>query len=96
MICALSAGTTLVREAFGLWTPTYFIQAAGFTTAEAAERSVLFPLLGGVSVLLCGWLSDRLGPRGRASITFGGLALSGFALSWLGAARFHAPLRSFW
>jgi sugar phosphate permease len=88
IVCVLSLGTTLVRETFGLWTPTYFIQAVGFSTAEAAEKSALFPLLGGVSVLLCGWLSDRLGARGRASVTFFGLALSGAALLWLGLGTF--------
>ncbi len=88
IVCLLSLGTTLVRETFGLWTPTYFIQAVGFSTAEAAEKSALFPLLGGVSVLLCGWLSDRLGARGRASVTFFGLALSGAALLWLGLGTF--------
>jgi len=88
IVCALSLGTTLVRETFGLWTPTYFTQAAGFSTAEAAEKSALFPLLGGVSVLLCGWLSDRLGAVGRASVTFFGLALSGAVLLWLGLGSF--------
>jgi sugar phosphate permease len=83
LVCGLSIGTTLVREAFGLWTPTYFAQI-GFTAAEAAEKSALFPLLGGVSVLLCGWLSDRLGTRSRAALIFAGLALSGVVLLWLG------------
>jgi len=86
VVCALSSGTTLVREAFGIWTPTYFFQAVKFTAAEAADRSALFPLLGGVSVLLCGWLSDRLGSRGRAGITYGGLLLSAVALSYLALA----------
>ena len=88
IVCVLSLGTTLVRETFGLWTPTYFTQAAGLSTAEAAAKSALFPLLGGVSVLLCGWLSDRLGARGRASVTFFGLALSGAVLLWLGMGSF--------
>ncbi len=88
IVCVLSLGSTLVRETFGLWTPTYFIQAVGLTTAEAAGKSALFPLLGGVSVILCGWLSDRLGPRGRASVTFIGLALSGAVLMWLGLGSF--------
>ena len=88
IVCMLSLGTTLVRETFGLWTPTYFIQAAGLSTAEAAAKSALFPLLGGVSVLLCGWLSDRLGSTGRAAVTFFGLALSGAVLLWLGLGSF--------
>jgi OPA family glycerol-3-phosphate transporter-like MFS transporter len=83
-VCVLSLGTTLVRETFGLWTPTYFTDAAGLSAADAAQKSALFPLLGGVSVILCGWLSDRLGPRSRGALVFGGLALSGIALLWLG------------
>jgi OPA family glycerol-3-phosphate transporter-like MFS transporter len=87
-VCVLSLGTTLVRETFGLWTPTYFVQAAGLTTAEAAARSALFPLLGGVSVIVCGWLSDRIGGRGRAAVTFFGLALAGAVLLCLGLGSF--------
>jgi sugar phosphate permease len=86
VVCGLSVGTTLVREAFGLWTPTYFIQI-GFPATEAAEKSALFPLLGGVSVLLCGWLSDRLGTRSRAALIFVGMALSGAVLLWLGLGK---------
>jgi sugar phosphate permease len=88
IVCVLSLGTTLVRETFGLWTPTYFTQAAGLSTADAAAKSALFPLLGGVSVLLCGWLSDRIGATGRAAVTFFGLALSGAVLLWLGLGSF--------
>jgi sugar phosphate permease len=84
VVCGLSVGTTLVREAFGLWTPTYFTQAIGFTAADAAEMSALFPLLGGVSVILCGWLSDRLGTQSRAALIFAGMALSAIVLLWLG------------
>lgn len=84
VVCALSMGTTLIREAFGLWTPAYFVEAVGFTTGEAAEKSALFPLLGGVSVLLCGWLSDRLGSAARAALVFAGLLLSGVMLLCLG------------
>ena len=83
VVCGVSVGTTLVREAFGFWTPTYFTQAAGLTAAEAAEKSALFPLLGGISVLVCGWLSDRLGTRGRAGLIFLGLTLSSAVLAWL-------------
>src|SRR5262249_3501913 len=57
-----------------------FTQAVGLAPADAASRSALFPLFGGVSVLLAGWLSDRLGPRGRALIVFVGLLLTCCAL----------------
>jgi sugar phosphate permease len=80
LVCLLSLGVTLLRETFNLWTPTYFTQAVGLTNADAAQKSALFPLFGGVSVLLAGFLSDRLGPRGRSAIIFYGLALTTVAL----------------
>ena len=89
LACALSLGTTILRETFGLWTPTYFTQVAGMSVAEAASRSALFPFFGGISVLLCGWLSDRLGRTGRALILFIGLALATGALLVPGLNLIH-------
>ncbi len=57
LVCLLSLGITLVRETFNLWTPTYFTQAVGLTPADAAQKSALFPLFGGVSVIFAGFLS---------------------------------------
>jgi OPA family glycerol-3-phosphate transporter-like MFS transporter len=74
MVCLLSLGTTLLRETFNLWTPTYFAEYVGLSNADAASRSALFPLFGGVSVLAAGFLSDRLGLNGRSLVLFGGLA----------------------
>ena len=74
MVCLLSLGTTLLRETFNLWTPTYFAEYVGLSNAQAASRSALFPLFGGVSVLVAGFLSDRLGLNGRSLVLFGGLA----------------------
>jgi len=88
LICILSLGMTLVRETFNLWTPTYFTQAVGLTTADAAQKSALFPFFGGVSVLLSGFLSDRLGRGGRAGIILCGMILAGAALLTLGLADF--------
>jgi OPA family glycerol-3-phosphate transporter-like MFS transporter len=76
LVCLLSLGLTLLRETFNLWTPTYFTQAVGLTVADAAHKSALFPLFGGLSVLLAGFLSDRLGKTGRASIILYGLLVS--------------------
>jgi OPA family glycerol-3-phosphate transporter-like MFS transporter len=84
LACALSLGTTILRETFGLWTPTYFTQEVGMSAAEAAAKSALFPLAGGVSVILCGWMSDRLGRGGRAAVLLSGLLLSALALLALG------------
>ncbi len=76
LVCLLSLGSTILRETFNLWTPTYFTQAVGLTVADAAHKSALFPLFGGFSVLLAGFWSDRLGHNGRAAIIFYGLLLT--------------------
>jgi len=75
LVCLLSLGTTLLRETFNFWTPTYFVQYVGLTNGQAASRSALFPLFGGLSVVASGILSDRLGIYGRNQVLFGGLAL---------------------
>jgi OPA family glycerol-3-phosphate transporter-like MFS transporter len=84
LACLLSLGTTILRETFGLWTPTYFAQTAGMSAASAASSSALFPLFGGFSVILCGWLSDRLGRGSRAALLAGGLFLASGVLLALG------------
>jgi len=87
LVCALSLGTTLVRETFNTWTPTYFNKAVGYTAAQAASMSAVFPLFGGVAVLVSGFLSDRLGRNGRAGIMFYSLMGSSLALLALGTLR---------
>jgi OPA family glycerol-3-phosphate transporter-like MFS transporter len=87
IVCLLSLGTTLLRETFNTWTPTYFTEVAGLSKAEAASKSALFPLFGGVSVLLAGFISDRLGRNGRALIILIGLLLSSAGLWLLGHAQ---------
>jgi sugar phosphate permease len=89
MVCLLSLGTTLLRETFNLWTPTYFVEYVGLTNAQAASRSALFPLFGGVSVLVAGFLSDKLGLNGRSVVLFGGLALGTVCLFLLGQVPGH-------
>jgi len=88
LACLLSLGFTLVRETFNLWTPTYFTQAIGLSAADAAGRSALFPFFGGVSVLVVGILSDRLGGASRALMMFGSLVASGAVLMWLALGNF--------
>jgi len=88
LVCLLSGGVTILRETFNLWTPTYFTQAVGLTVGDAAHKSALFPLFGGISVLLAGAMSDRLGRHGRAAIIFCGLLLTTAALAVLGLADF--------
>jgi OPA family glycerol-3-phosphate transporter-like MFS transporter len=84
LVCVLSLGCTLVRETFNTWTPTYFTEVVGLSSGRAAKTSALFPLFGGASVLLAGYLSDRLGQQGRASLIFYGLLFAAFALLALG------------
>ena len=97
MVCLLSLGTTLLRETFNLWTPTYFAEYVGLTNAQAASRSALFPLLGGVSVLIAGFLSDRLGLNGRSIVLFGGLTSATVCLFVLAQVPgYGAPHASPW
>ncbi len=84
LVCGISLGTTILRETFNFWVPTYFTQVVHMTPAQAAQNSGIFPLFGGISVILCGWLSDRMGVIGRAAIIFGGMLLSVGALLSLG------------
>jgi OPA family glycerol-3-phosphate transporter-like MFS transporter len=90
LVCLLSCGITILRETFNLWTPTYFTQSVGLTVADAAQNSALFPLFGGISVLLAGFLSDRLGKSGRAAIILYGMLLTAIVLLVLAFASFGA------
>ena len=88
IVCVLSLGCTLVRETFNTWTPTYFTHVVGLSEGEAASTSALFPFFGGVSVLLAGFISDRLGRGGRAIILLIGLLMSAGCLLALGSVDF--------
>ena len=72
-VCVLSFGFTLMRETFNEWTPTYLHEWGKLSEGDAASRSSLFPLFGGLSVLLVGWLRDRNGTIGQATIITCGL-----------------------
>jgi OPA family glycerol-3-phosphate transporter-like MFS transporter len=90
MVCLLSLGTTLLRETFNFWTPTYFVQFVGLSASAAAERSALFPLFGGVSVLVAGVLSDKLGLNGRSLVLVGGMGATTACLVVLAHTPGHA------
>jgi OPA family glycerol-3-phosphate transporter-like MFS transporter len=86
LVCILSLGLTLLRETFNTWIPTYFNESLGLSPAAAAGSSALFPLFGGISVLLAGFVSDRLGRSSRAVIIASCMMLTACAL---GALALH-------
>ncbi len=88
IVCLLSLGLTLLRETFNNWTPTYLVEGVGLSKGAAAGMSGLFPFFGGISVILAGFLGDRFGRVGRATIILGGIVLCGLALAALGSASF--------
>ena len=90
LVCLLSLGTTLLRETFNFWTPTYFVQFVGLSGSQAAARSALFPLFGGISVLLAGVVSDKLGLNGRNLVLVVGMAASTVCLVVLARTPGHA------
>ena len=86
VVCLLSFGATIVRETFNIWTPVYLREHAGYSLSGAAGMSAIFPAVGAVSVLLSGWLSDRIGENGRSTVMFfgfGGAALALLILTYL-------------
>jgi sugar phosphate permease len=90
MVCVLAFGTTMLRETFNLWTPTYFVQFVHLVPSIAASRSALFPLCGGLSVLLGGFLSDKLGPNGRNVLVVIGMTGCTVCLVLMGRIPEHA------
>jgi OPA family glycerol-3-phosphate transporter-like MFS transporter len=87
LVCALSLGCTIIRETFNSWTPVYLRDYLGYSVSGAAGTSAVFPAVGAASVIVTGWLSDRLGVNGRALILFIGLAATVAALLALTAVR---------
>jgi OPA family glycerol-3-phosphate transporter-like MFS transporter len=60
LVCGIAFGMTLIREAFNTWIPSYLVDAHQLAPGTAAEYSAVFPLIGGVSALAVGALTDRL------------------------------------
>ncbi len=95
MVCALSLFCTIVRETFNDWTPVYMRDFVHLSMSDAAGLSAIFPGVGAVSVLVTGWLGDRLGPNGRPQILFVGLtatAVALFLLTMIHRGGTHAAL----
>jgi OPA family glycerol-3-phosphate transporter-like MFS transporter len=80
LVCLLSFACTIIRETFLTWTPVYLRDHLGYSMSHAAAMSALFPGVGAVSVLLAGWLSDRLGLNGRSLLLFVGLSATAAVL----------------
>jgi len=87
LVCLLSFTCTIIRETFNTWTPMYLRDHLGYSISHAAALSAIFPGVGAVSVLVAGWLSDRLGLNGRALLLFVGLLATAGALLALVAVR---------
>src|SRR5262249_13667546 len=64
LVCAVSCGLTLIREAFNAWIPAYLVDVHGLSPGRAAQYSSVFPFIGGLSTLAAGFASDRI-PRGN-------------------------------
>jgi OPA family glycerol-3-phosphate transporter-like MFS transporter len=87
LVCVLSLACTIIRETFNTWTPVYLRDHLGYSMADSAGTSAIFPGVGALSVLLAGWLSDRLGLAGRSLLLFLGLAGAAAALMLLMSMR---------
>jgi OPA family glycerol-3-phosphate transporter-like MFS transporter len=74
-VCIISFGLTLVRETFNVWNPIYLKEAAGLTDGGAATASALFPLVGGLSTITAGFLTDAIARGRRGTIMLPFLAL---------------------
>lgn len=87
LICLLSFTCTIIRETFNTWTPVYLHDHLGYSISRSAGMSAIFPGVGVVSVLVAGWLSDRLGLSGRSLLMFLGLGGAAAALLVLTSVR---------
>ena len=74
LVCLLSFACTIIRETFNTWTPAYLRDHLGYSVSDSAGLSAIFPAVGVLSVLIAGWLSDKLGLTGRSLLLFTGLA----------------------
>ena len=75
LVCGLSFGMTLIREAFNTWIPAYLVDAHHLAQGAAARYSALFPLLGGVSCIAIGVLTDRLPGGNRVTLVVPAMAI---------------------
>ena len=87
MVAIMSLGFTLIRETFNFWTPTYLVEVGMLSVGDAAQYSLLFPLFGGVSVLVFGYLSDHLAGGKRSVAIMIGVVPLVLVLAFMGGVR---------
>jgi sugar phosphate permease len=80
LILLMSFGLTAMRETLNFWSPRYLQQAFNLNKGDASQLSSLYLILGAFSILLCGWLSDKIGKKGLL-IAFSTLPISLLFLS---------------
>ncbi len=90
-VCILSFGFTFMRETFNEWIPTFLTEAAKMPKEQAGQASSYFPLFGGLSVIACGFLSDRFRTMGSALLLTGGLILGTVGLYGLSVLQSNDP-----
>jgi sugar phosphate permease len=101
LILLMSFGLTAIRETLNFWSPQYLHDVFSMKPGEASQISSLYLVAGGFSILLAGWLSDKLsGKRGLLialgclpmALIFGAMNFSegnaGLSITLLSAAGF--------
>lgn len=94
LVCGLSLGMTLIREAFNTWIPVYLVDAHQLGPGLAAQYSALFPFIGGISCVVVGPATDRLGRGNRVTLVVPAMAVCALSLAAvaLGTARHDLTL----
>ncbi|MCB1307242.1 MAG: MFS transporter [Leptospiraceae bacterium] len=87
MVLIMSFGLTMIREVFNSWSGPLIKELSDVSAGVAVFGSIAFPLGGLVSVLLCGFLSDRLAKGNRAKIIVPGLVLACGAILFFDAIK---------
>jgi MFS transporter, OPA family, glycerol-3-phosphate transporter len=92
LVCAMSCGLTLIREAFNAWIPAYLVDVHGLPAGRAAQYSSVFPFIGGISTIAAGAASDRISNGNRIAIAVPCLTLCVTSLIMLAVASARQSL----
>jgi OPA family glycerol-3-phosphate transporter-like MFS transporter len=97
LVCGVAFGMTLIREAFNTWVPAYLVEAYSLAPGTAARYSSLFPLVGGISTLIVGVLTDRVSRGNRIAVMIPAMILCAVSLALLAVAtKRHDLTLSLW